>query len=127
MKSVILISEGVLDLDALVEASRPHGRVARQSECRMVVQLDPGWFAVECDASLRDDFEEEELLRLLEQVEQPNFAQLYFSDDRAVDVAIEILPLDPQVLVDNDNDLVAPVSEIRRRIQAGESWRTATA
>ncbi len=72
------------------------------------------------------DFEEE-LLRLLEQVEKPNFAQLYFSDDRAVDVAIEILPLDPQVLVDNDNDLVAPVSEIRLRIQAGESWRTATA
>lgn len=125
MKSVILISKYTLDLDAFVEAFLPYGRAARQSECRMVVDLDPGWFAVECDPSLRDDFDEEELAKLHESIAEPNFAQLYFSDDRAVDMAISGLPLAPDVLVDNDNDLVLPVSEIRQRIKAGDKWSTA--
>jgi hypothetical protein len=129
MKSVILISDRPIDLDAFGEAFRAYGRVHRdpQSKSRIVIQLnEEGWFDVECDQSIHNEFDDEELVKLSQLIQAPVFAGISYSDDHVADVIIKLLPLAPDTLVDNDHGLVLPVEEIRKRIQSGRKWQTAS-
>jgi hypothetical protein len=127
MKSVILVSASPFDLDAFADAFRPIGRIHcdRHSESRIVIELDRGWFDVECDQSIRNEFGDAELAKLSQSIRNPVFAGMSYSSEHVADMAINILPLAPAVLVDNDHGLVLSVEEIRRRIQSGRGWQTA--
>jgi hypothetical protein len=128
MKSVILISDRLFDLEAFGEAFRAYGRVHRdhRSKNRIVVQLNEGWFDVECDQSIRNEFDDAELAKLSQCIQDPIFAGISYSNERVIDMAINLLPLGPGVLVDNDYGLVLPVEEIRLRIESGREWQTAS-
>jgi hypothetical protein len=124
MDVVMLISGRPFDLDALGEAC-PHGTSHRDTSHKraIVVELEEGWFYVSCHSSHRDQYEDEELAHFRSQLGgELFFAGLGYSNDRVVDIAINLLPLAPDLLADTEDDLVLPISEVRRRIQAGKNW-----
>jgi hypothetical protein len=125
-KSVILISIRPLDLVEFGRACESSGRVDCQSDHRLVVEGDWGWFALDVDQSLRNDFDDTELAKVRQLIREPIFGELSYSDNRVVDLSIKLLPLADDVLVDNDHGVVLPVGEIRRRIKSGREWQVAS-
>lgn len=125
MQSVIIITEKSLDLSALLDAYRVTGHVDLQSAHRLVVEGSWGWFAFNRDNTLEDEFDESELKKLKNFMQSLSFVQLEFSDSRAADIAALRLPIEGTVMIDNDHGLVAPIEEIRRRIQEGNNWISA--
>jgi hypothetical protein len=123
-ESVILISDKPFNLAAFGKACEANGRAYLQSDRRLVVEGDWGWFALDCDQSLRADFDDEELAMLGRLIREPIFGQLSYRPNHAADMAIKLLPLGDSVLVDNDHGLVLPVGEVRQRIQSGCEWQT---
>jgi len=128
MDVVMLISASPFDLDALAEAC-PHGTSHRDTSYgdAIVVELDEGRFYVDCDQSYRTQYDDEDLAHFKGQLGGDLFfVALGYCNDRVLDMAINLLPLSPDVLVDTEDGLVFPVNEVRRRIRAGENWSRVT-
>jgi hypothetical protein len=124
MRSVVVITNQPLDIHTLADAYKTSGHVDIQSDERLVIEGEWGWFAFNRDKVLEEEFDEAELDELRRQVDAPSFAQLEYSNSRAADIAILGLPVNGTTLIDNDHGLIAPVGEIRRRIQEGAGWHS---
>ena len=125
MRSVIIITEKALDLNKLADAYRTSGQVDLQSAERLVVEGSWGWFAFNRENTLEEEFDEFELARIRQKMRALSFAQLEFSDSRAADIAVLGLPVDDKIMIDNDHGLIAPIGEIRRRVQEAQDWISA--
>ena len=124
MKAITIISAKPIDLTTLSNGCREIGTVDLRQK-RFVVEGEWGWFAVEQDQRINESFDGSQARRLRALVGEPNFALLEYINDRAAELAIDLLSLDDDIFIDNDHGLVASLGEIRRRIRAGENWQTA--
>jgi hypothetical protein len=96
------------------------------SSQRLVIEGDCGWFAFNLGEPPLADFDEAELARITAKITRPCFAQLEYSNGTAANFAITLFPGGGSTLVDNDHGLIAPIEEIRKRIDEGSEWQTAS-
>ncbi|MBA3684525.1 MAG: hypothetical protein H0W72_04710 [Planctomycetes bacterium] len=122
MKTAIVIAGPNLKFQTLAEAAKGLGRVDLQSEIRMVVEGDFGVFAFNLDLSIADDFDASETARVTSTIKEPQFFLLEYSGSAAANAAIQILPDQCPILIDNDHGLVADRPEILARINRSEDW-----
>jgi hypothetical protein len=124
MKSILLISDTLLDLAALGASYSPVGIVDIQSQQRLVVEGEWGWFALNQEPEAEAELDEVELAQIRRSFTTPFYIQLEFSSPRAVDVAVSNFTAEVPLLVDNDFGLIRPIDEVRASIAAGKSWLT---
>lgn len=92
---------------------------------RLVVEGSWGWFTINLDENIIDDFDNSELDQIRSKINKPSFAQLEYSDEASVNIAVLGLPKKQIIFIDNDHGLCLPIDEIRKRIQKAEVWQTA--
>lgn len=125
MRSVILLSAEPLNLAGLASVYSDLGSVDLQSSERVVVEGEWGWFGIEIEERLAEEFCESELLLVREMVASPVFSSLEYSSSKAADLAVERLP--SPLWVDNDHGMICPIEEIKMRIQQGLEWQSSPA
>ena len=74
------------------------------------------------DDAIRDDFEPEELERILSLFPYPVFYTVDFSDIAFCKRVLEAIANDPQLVVDNDHGVVLPGPEFVRLLQSRRDW-----
>jgi hypothetical protein len=126
MKSVIVIFAGPPDLERLCEAYGGIGLTNMQTPQRLVVEGEWGWFAIEADEGIDGEFSDTERGRITQLIPEPVYAQLEYSSSSAVNLAIGLMPVTTDTLVDNDHGMLRPVGEVRELIQTGMEWETSS-
>jgi len=126
MRSVIIVTENPLDLNKLADIYRTSGLVDLQSPERLVVKGSWGWFAFNREPNLEEEYDEFELEKLKQKMSRATFVQLEFSDSRAANIAVLLLPDNDKIMIDNDHGLIAPIGDVQRRIQNAEDWTSAS-
>lgn len=122
MKSIVLISSCPLNLQDLGNGYGAIGKIDSQSGHRLVVEGVGGWFAINLDYDTSDDFDEDEREYIHQFIERPHFSLMEYSSDHAARLAISGLIYKGTVIVDNDNGLLLPIDEVKRRIERSEDW-----
>jgi len=128
MRSIIIVTEKPLDLSKLDAAYKADGETSLQAPDRLVVEGGWGWFALNRENAIEEEFDKSELEALRERIQVPtlSFAQLEFSNPRAGGIAVLGLPIDDKIIIDNDHGLISPIEEVKKRIRQGEDWFSAT-
>jgi hypothetical protein len=115
-----------LDTDRLLDVFKDSGTVSLESETRVVVEGDWGWFAIGTDTEIEGELSESERARIIEIICRPLFAQLEYNTSAAADLAVELLPSPEGTLIDNDHGMVLPIEQVRWRILTGIEWQASS-
>ena len=118
MKSAIIITTQPLNLDLTAELYRDIGLTEIHSGTRLVVQGDWGWFGIDTDGDLYNEFDCRERAIIRRFIQEPIFAQLEYSTAHAANMAISILPTEPMTLIDNDHGMIRPIGQVHALIDA---------
>jgi len=110
----------------MAESYSDIGSVDLQALRRIVIEGDWGWFAITIDDALAEEFSDSEVAEIEKDIDEPSFAQLEFSSTFAGDLAVRTMPVDTEILIDNDHGLIRSIEYIRLRIQAGLEWQTSS-
>lgn len=127
MKSIVIISAGQLDLARISGAYSRIGSTGLQSNKRLVVEGDWGWFALGLDDELRSEFSDTERDKIAQLLGNPVYFQLEYSNTSAADIAVQLMPVPAETLVDNDHGVLRRFDEVRHLIRAGLEWQTTSA
>jgi hypothetical protein len=123
MKSVIIITREPINLGSVYAKLNDSGFSVIRSGDRLVVEGQHGWFALECDDSIIEDYDEDEihtLNRLLSNA--VSLAQLEFSDVDILNNAIKSIGLNDDSVVDNDHGLFLNIKQIKRFTDSSVDW-----
>lgn len=124
MKSLIVISASQPDLIRMAEVYSETGSANLQSPERLVVEGGWGWFAIGIDDELEGEFSDIERARIGQLGAAPVYAQLEYSNSSAADLAIKLMPVNTETLIDNDHGMLRPIREVRNLIDAEIEWQT---
>lgn len=124
MNSVILISSTVVDLGHMLESYGELGSAYLQSPDRLVVEGDWGWFAIGIEEALQVQYSDEERERIASFFTNPCYAYIEYGSVSAVDMAINLMPVKDEMLIDNDHGMILPIEEVRSLIQSNVEWQT---
>lgn len=97
-----------------IEPSAPPGRV--------VIQGSEGHAFFEEDASIVDDFDDEELTVIQNHLSSPEFFTLEFSDPGFGTLLLVHLANDPSILVDDDHGSILQGDEFVKRLVSSEDY-----
>jgi len=123
MKSVIIITREPINLSSVSAKFKDSGFSVSRSGDRLVVEGRHGWFALECDDSIIEDYDEDEinlLHRLLSNA--VSLAQLEFSNIDTLNNAIASIDLNSDFLVDNDHGLFLNIKQIKKFTDTSVDW-----
>lgn len=127
MKSVIVISAGQLDTNGLVEVYADIGSTTLGSPKRIVVEGDWGWFAIGIDDEAAEEFSDIDRAKIAQLLHEPVYAQLEYSTSLAADMAVKLMTVTTDMLIDNDHGMLRPIEEVRGLILTGMEWQTTSA
>jgi hypothetical protein len=82
-----------------------------------------GWFALECDDSIIEDYDEDEINKLNRLLSSAiSLAQLEFSNIDTLNNAIASMALDDDFVVDNDHGLFLNIKQINNFADSSVDW-----
>jgi hypothetical protein len=123
MKSVIILSREPINLNSVSAKFKESGFSVSRSANRIVVEGRQGWFALECDNSIIEDYEEDEINKLNRLLSNTiSLAQLEFSNIDAVNNAIAKMDHIGDFVVDNDHGLFLNLKQINNFADSSVDW-----
>jgi hypothetical protein len=123
MKSVIIITREPINLPSVSAKFKDSGFSVSRSGDRLVVEGRHGWFALECDDSIIEDYDEDEIGTLNRLFSNAFFlAQLEFSDLYTLNNAITSMGLNDDIVVDNDHGLFLNIKDIKTFTDSSIDW-----
>jgi hypothetical protein len=126
MEGFIVISSKALEQHDLLDLYKDIGKVDVISPDRLIVDGEWGHFFVTANNALIYEFDDEEIAKLNKECAHNYFYAIEFSTSIAANNAIKNLPLDVDLVIDNDHGLIAPIKTILARIDAGSDWTNAS-
>ena len=123
MKSVIIITREPINLSSVSAKFKDSGFSVSRSGDRLVVEGRHGWFALECDDSIIEDYDEDEINLLHRLISNAvSLAQVEFSNIDTLNNAIAIIELNSDFLVDNDHGLFLNIKQIKKFTDTSVDW-----
>jgi hypothetical protein len=123
MKSVIIITRQPINLNSVAAKFKDSGFSVRRSGDRLVVEGRHGWFALERDDSIIEDYDEDEINKLNRLLSSAiSLAQLEFSNIDALNNAIASIDLTDDFVVDNDHGLFLSPKQINNFADSSVDW-----
>jgi len=123
MRSFIIISENILDLQDLNGSYIDIGKAYTTSQSRLVVEGDWGWFSISHDDTIINDFDDEERSAINFTLEDASFYLAEYSNLYSANMAIERMPVNTRQWIDNDHGLICPIDKIKKYILDGIEWQ----
>jgi len=124
MRSVIVIFADEPDFKYMADVYGKFGSVSLQSSKHLIVEGEWGWFAIEIDPHLEQEFSDEERGKIEPTIPKPIYAQLQYSSSSGADLAINLMPATDETMIDNDHGEIRFIGEVRNLISAGIEWQT---
>jgi hypothetical protein len=123
MKSVIIITREPIDLNSVSAKFKDSGFSVSRSGDRLVVEGRHGWLALECDDSIIEDYDEDEINTINRLFSAAvSLAQLEFSDIDTLNNAITGMDLNDGFVVDNDHGLFLNIKQIDNFADSSVDW-----
>jgi hypothetical protein len=123
MRAVVIISPREWDQQRILAFFSKFGDAYRLDKHRIAVSGEWGRFEIHFDHKvIAGDYSPEELAVIGERVPNHSMALLVFGATAAAELAICLLPAPDGTLIQNEDDLIAPIEEFRRRIREGVEW-----
>ena len=123
MKSVIIITRDPINLNSVSAKFKDSGFSVSRSGDRLVVEGRHGWFALECDDSIIEDYDEKEINTLNRLLSNAlSLAQLEFSDIDTLNNAITSMDINDDFFVDNDHGLFLNIKQINNFADSSVDW-----
>lgn len=111
MNTLILLVENESSWSPIVWALEQGGESAEDG--RAVIEGRLGWFSIEPDQSILDDFNDDERADAVAALVDPSLFLIEWRGDALIETFICAVPPDCRVFVDNDHGVFAPVTVLK--------------
>jgi hypothetical protein len=123
MKSVIIVTREPINLNSVSAKLEDSGFSVSRSGDRLIVEGRHGWFALECDDSIIDDYDEDEINTLNRLLSNAiSLAQLEFRNVDVLNSFIASMDLADDFVVDNDHGLFLSLKQINNFAGSSLDW-----